>query len=94
MFKYDKSNRLIQVNCKTCKEPIRGHSTFEEAVIKGVAPKELKSCCGESFPYCMECYLKSKKDVVCENQHCIKMKEGKCLYLVVKVIDDEKRKKD
>jgi len=66
--------------CKICKEPIRGHSTFEEAVVRGVAPKKLKAGCGESYPYCMKCYLQLKQDDICINSHCIKMINGKCEY--------------
>jgi len=67
--------------CKECKEPIRAMSSFEESVINGVSPKKkLKACCGESYPYCMECFLKIKVSKICNNEHCIKMKDGKCEY--------------
>ena len=67
--------------CKECKEPIGARSTFEESVIRGVSPKKkMKSTCGISKSYCLECLLKLKPDDICNHQFCRKMKDGKCLY--------------
>ena len=79
--------------CKECKEPIRALSSFNESVIKGIAPKKkLKPGCGESFPYCMECFLRVKNDVLCLNTHCRKMFNRKCMYKVNEIVLKENPK--
>jgi hypothetical protein len=75
-----------------CKEPIRARSTFHEAVVLGKTHrKELKATCGKSTleeseqGYCLDCYLKLKKQfkkIECDCKTCIKMKDGICQYLV------------
>ncbi len=78
--------------CMDCKEPIGARSTFYESVILGKSHrKKLKASCGKSKPdgfdvgRCQECQIKIMKQfnkTDCDNEHCIKMKDGKCLFLV------------
>ena len=80
--------------CMDCKEPIRGHSTFEESVVRGVRQrKKLKASCGKSNPEefnqgrCMECQLKIMKQfgkTECDNPNCRKNNNGFCDYLLRK----------
>ena len=71
------------IYCEKCKKPIRATTSFYQVMVKGaVNRKPLKDGCGESFPYCMECYLSLKQDDVCINSHCRKMIDGKCGYKV------------
>ena len=73
------------VYCTECKEPISARSTFEESVIRGVKhKKKLKDTCGKSTVYCMECYLKLKKQfnkLECDCKTCRLMKDGFCSKL-------------
>lgn len=69
------------VRCKQCNEVISVISTFEEAVIEGkFYDGKTKETCGRSGEYCRECYIKLKKTDFCDNEHCRKMKDNKCLF--------------
>ena len=57
--------------CKSCKQPI-------SAMGFDVPRKKLKQSCGKSGKYCMECYLKSKKDNICNHSRCYKSVNGIC----------------
>ena len=68
------------IYCLECGKPVRCQSTFYESVIKGKQHKKtLVASCGKSGNLCKNCYLKSKKDNICDYPSCIKMKGGVCL---------------
>lgn len=76
---------MKKIKCSNCGKTIRVQfGSIDEAVNSDRRKTKCVPSCSGSYNLCKKCHLTLKADSDCDKgEHCIKMKDGKCLYLVV-----------